>query len=53
MSVGVSARTYGHVAVSTGVNETLRHKSEDAKAAWLKVMRGRGREVFHGPYGQG
>ena len=48
---GAPARTYGHVAVSAGVTTWLTDK--DTKAAWLTAMRGKGREVFHGPYAQG
>ena len=45
-------RTYGHVAVSAGITPLLK-ENKTTKDAWVKAMRVRGQEVFHGPYGQG
>jgi hypothetical protein len=48
----VPPRKYAHIAVSAGIMPLI-DKDKDATAAWVKAMKGRGREVFHGPYGQG
>ena len=49
---GVPRRKYGHVAVLAGITPLL-SENKAATDAWVKVMKGRGQEVFHGPYGQG
>jgi len=47
-----ATRKYGHVAVSAGITPLI-SENKAATDAWVKAMKGRGREVFHGPYGQG
>ena len=38
--------------MSAGITPLI-SENKAATDAWVKAMKGRGREVFHGPYGQG
>ena len=48
----VPPRKYGHVAVLAGITPLI-SENKAATDAWVKAMRGRGQELFHGPYDQG
>ena len=44
-------KTYVHKAVFAGIQQALGRHGGPVKDAWAQAMRGRGKEVFQGPFG--
>ena len=44
-------KTYVHKAVFAGIQQALGRRGGPVKDAWAQAMRGRGKEVFQGPFG--
>jgi hypothetical protein len=48
---GAPSKTYVHKAVFAGIQQALGRHGGPVKDAWAQAMRGRGKEVFQGPFG--
>ncbi len=47
---GAPSKTYVHKAVFAGIQQALGRRGGPVKDAWAQAMRGRGKEVFQGPF---